>query len=155
MYKSIFYDSKNKPDQPQKEALVDFLFEHLDHYGDPKGYILKAIDYAIKEVESFGGFVLQLSHEENIIGAVVINRTGMDGYIPANILVYIAIHHDYRGRGLGKELVKKTLQNTQGGVALHVEPDNPAKILYEKFGFTSKYLEMRFQPQKELWPTSH
>jgi hypothetical protein len=23
-----------------------------------------------------------------------------------------------------------------------VEPDNPAKILYEKLGFTNKYLEM-------------
>ncbi len=155
MYKSILYESKNKPDPAEKKALVDFLFEHLDQYGDPKEHILKAINYAVKEVESFGGFVLQLSHEDQIIGAVVINRTGMDGYIPGNILVYIVVHHDYRGKGLGKELLKEALQHTNGGVALHVEPDNPARILYEKFGFTNKYLEMRFQPQKELWPTLH
>jgi ribosomal protein S18 acetylase RimI-like enzyme len=33
----------------------------------------------------------------------------------------------------------------EGDIALHVEPDNPAKILYEKLGFTSKYLEMRLK----------
>jgi ribosomal protein S18 acetylase RimI-like enzyme len=33
--------------------------------------------------------------------------------------------------------------NLRGNIALHVEPDNPAKILYEKLGFTNKYLEMR------------
>jgi ribosomal protein S18 acetylase RimI-like enzyme len=84
---------------------------------------------------------------DRTIGAVVINKTGMDGYIPGNILVYIAIHRDYRGKGLGKELMKKALSEASGDVALHVEPDNPAKKLYEKFGFTNKYLEMRYKQQ--------
>jgi len=39
--------------------------------------------------------------------------------------------------------MQHAINNTHGGIALHVEPDNPAKILYEKLGFTNKYLEMR------------
>jgi ribosomal-protein-alanine N-acetyltransferase len=35
------------------------------------------------------------------------------------------------------------IENTEGNIALHVEPDNPAKNLYERMGFTNKYLEMR------------
>jgi len=69
----------------------------------------------------------------------------MSGYIPDSILVYIATHRDYRGKGLGKKMMEKTLEITDGDVKLHVEPENPAKFLYEKFGFTSKYLEMRYK----------
>ncbi|MFN2431167.1 MAG: GNAT family N-acetyltransferase, partial [Cryomorphaceae bacterium] len=46
-------------------------------------------------------------------------------------------------QGVGKELMKRIIDHTDGGIALHVEPENPAKFLYEKFGFTNKYLEMR------------
>lgn len=35
------------------------------------------------------------------------------------------------------------IEMANGGIALHVEPDNPARYLYEKLGFTHKYLEMR------------
>jgi len=67
----------------------------------------------------------------------------MAGYIPENILVYIAVHKDYRGKGLGKDLMLKTFDKAEGSIKLHVEPENPARYLYEKLGFTSKYLEMR------------
>ncbi|WP_016778872.1 GNAT family N-acetyltransferase [Anaerophaga thermohalophila] len=147
MYQTNIYSSDNLPSEPQKQEIVDFLFTHLDRFGDPKEDITKAIDYSLKISESFGGFVLQMKDADRTIGAVVINKTGMDGYIPGNILVYIAIHRDYRGKGLGKELMKKALSEASGDVALHVEPDNPAKKLYEKFGFTNKYLEMRYKQQ--------
>ncbi|HAS45531.1 MAG TPA: GNAT family N-acetyltransferase, partial [Microscillaceae bacterium] len=75
------------------------------------------------------------------------NETGMKDYIPENILVYIAVHQEYRGAGLGGQLVEKALTSVKGSVALHVEPDNPAKRLYERMGFTNKYLEMRWQPK--------
>ena len=85
--------------------------------------------------------------EENIIkAAVVVNKTGMDGYIPAHILVYIAVHESMRGKGIGKEIMQQVMDKAKGGIALHVEPDNPAKKLYERLGFTNKYLEMRYQP---------
>ena len=78
-------------------------------------------------------------------GAVVVNDTKMGGYIPQNILVYIAVDAAQRGKGIGKKLMQEAIANATGGIALHVEPDNPAKRLYESLGFTNKYLEMRLQ----------
>jgi ribosomal protein S18 acetylase RimI-like enzyme len=73
----------------------------------------------------------------------------MEDYIPENILVYIAVDGDYRGKGIGKKLMEKTIEQADGNIALHVEPDNPAKYLYEKMGFTNKYLEMRLDKKSK------
>lgn len=126
-----------------REDIADFLYEHLDEYGDAKKHILKCISYAFGEKEGQGGFVLIAEEEGTIVGCVIINDTNMGGYIPEHILVYIAVHGDYRGKGIGKSLMERVIEQTEGDIALHVEPENPAKFLYEKFGFTNKYLEMR------------
>jgi ribosomal protein S18 acetylase RimI-like enzyme len=123
--------------------IAEFLENHLDNFGDKREHIIKAIEYAMNPEK--GGFVLLNTENNKINGAVVINQTGMDGYIPANILVYIAVHKEQRGKGLGRKLMVEVMNKTKGGIALHVEPDNPAKFLYEKLGFTHKYLEMRYQ----------
>lgn len=123
------------------EKIADFLYEHLDQFGDPKEAILKCLAYVFNPGR--GGFVVIAHENQTVRGAVVINETGMDGYIPENILVYIAVHQGERGKGLGKKLMQKAMDTAQGAIALHVEPDNPARKLYEKLGFTHKYLEMR------------
>ena len=129
----------------ERAQVVDFLFNNLEQYGDPKADIFKCVDYALNYGSHPGGLIITAWHGDTIVGAVVINRTGMTGYIPDNILVYIATHSDHRGKGIGKELMKLALEQTDGDIALHVEPDNPAKLLYEKLGFTNKYLEMRWK----------
>lgn len=142
------YTPFSKPSYLQKGKIVEFLFDHLDEYGDPREDISNCIDYAMKEVSSEGGFVV-VAHEENeIAGAVIVNKTGMKGYIPENILVYIAVSRAHRGKGVGKQLMKKAIAQAEGDIALHVEPENPAKFLYEKLGFTNKYLEMRLTKDK-------
>ncbi|NLZ94985.1 MAG: GNAT family N-acetyltransferase [Bacteroidales bacterium] len=148
MSKTIVFNSDNKPTLTEKENIINFLFENLQEYTDPASDIKKAIDYALQETPSFGGFVLVSYLNNSIVGAVVINQTGMKDYIPENILVYIAIHHQHRGKGLGKKLVKEAIETAEGNIALHVEPNNPARHLYEKLGFSSKYLEMRFNKKK-------
>lgn len=129
------------------DEVADFLAEHLDQYGDKREDIMKCIKYALSTEPGFGGFVLSARDNENgeIVGAVIINETGMQGYIPENLLVYIAVHGGYRGKGLGKGLMKQAMDTAKGDIALHVEPDNPARYLYEKLGFTNKYLEMRYK----------
>jgi len=142
------YDKITKPTADEKSDIIDFLFQHLENFGDKKEDIEKAINYALKETISFGGFILQGFHNGKMAGAVVVNKTGMNGYIPENILVYIATHKDLRGIGIGKKLMLKAIETAEGDVALHCEPDNPARFLYEKIGFTNKYLEMRYITKK-------
>lgn len=123
------------------DRIASFLEQHLDQYGDKKDDILKCISYVFKPER--GGTILLAIEDGEIIGAVITNETGMGGYIPEIILVYIAVHKEHRGRGLGKQLMQKIVDETEGNIALHVEPDNPACHLYRKIGFTNKYLEMR------------
>ncbi len=138
-----FYTPQDDVTEQQKKEVADFLFEHLDQFGDEYDAIMRCINFALDDKEKFGGFILVAKENGKIAGAVIINKTGMEGYIPENILVYIAVHKDYRGKGLGKELMLKTFDKAEGSIKLHVEPENPARFLYEKLGFTSKYLEMR------------
>jgi len=126
------------------QKISEFLFKHLEQYGDPIDQIQACLNYVFDPDK--GGFVaLAYTDDQEIMGATIVNETGMSGYIPENILVYIAVDSLTRGQGLGKALMQMALEQAKGNVALHVEPDNPAKNLYQKLGFTNKYLEMRFE----------
>jgi len=142
-YVKIF-TPEQKPTDEEYTSIANFLKIHLEEYGDKLEDIKKAMNFALTTENSFGGKIIVKHIDDKIVGSVVLNQTGMKGYIPENILVYIAVHHDYRGRKLGKELINKAIEISEGDIALHVEADNPAKFLYEKLGFTNKYLEMRF-----------
>lgn len=144
---SLIKSDNDNPTTFTRDDIADFLFDHLDQYGDEKKSILKCIAYAFGDGPGQGGFILVAHQNEEILGVVIINRTNMSGFIPENILVYIAVHEKTRGQGVGKALMQKIIDETDGDIALHVEPDNPAKFLYEKFGFTNKYLEMRLKKQ--------
>jgi ribosomal protein S18 acetylase RimI-like enzyme len=123
------------------QIIANFLFTHLEQYGDKTEDILKCIDYAMNPNK--GGSIIVGLDNEKIVGVVILNNTNMGGFIPENILVYIAVDNSQRGKGFGKKLMQKAIDTAKGDIALHVEPDNPAKGLYEKLGFTNKYLEMR------------
>jgi ribosomal-protein-alanine N-acetyltransferase len=145
MNKTTVFNAVDKPTNKEKEEIIDFLFEHLQEFGDPKKDIKKAIDYSLEEFTSFGGFTMVLFDSDSIVGATIINKTGMGGYIPENILVYIATHKEHRGKGFGKTLMHNAIASCEGDIALHVEASNPAKYIYEKLGFTNPYLEMRLK----------
>lgn len=139
------YSYSNKPSTKEQLSIVNFLFHHLGEYGDLKEDINKAIEYTLDDNPLKGGVMIVALEDDKLLGATVINKTGMEGYIPENILVYIAVHEDARGKGVGTGIMNKAITHTDGDIALHVEPHNPAKKLYEKLGFTNKYLEMRLQ----------
>ena len=127
-----------------KEQFINFLFVHLDRFGDPKDAITKSVNYALSDNEAKGGFLLAAWLDNELVGALVMNSTGMGGYIPDNILVYVAVDAEKRGHGIGRKIIEKSFKVAEGDVKLHVEYDNPAKRLYERLGFTNKYAEMRY-----------
>jgi len=129
-----------------KKGFAQFLHDSLDRFRDPVEDIEKAIDYAFSDESGKGGFVLTAYNDESeLVSGLVMNETGHSGYIPENILVYIATKPDQRGKGIGKQVMDKALEEAGTDVSLHVEYDNPAKRLYERIGFESKYAEMRYK----------
>ena len=120
----IIDQATGKDEQLTNDLIADFLVQHLDQFGDKKEFILKCLDYVFNPDR--GGFVVVAHEGMHIAGAVIINETGMDGYIPENILVYIAVDKAFRGQGLGKKLMALTMERAKGSIALHVEPDNPS-----------------------------
>jgi len=140
------YHSTDKPlTNDEAEQVTTFLHEHLDRYGDKRDHIRACVDYASGVDRPGGTVIIAYDHSGTMVGATVICKTGMHGYIPDNILVYIAVRADQRGQGVGAQLMQEAKQQTEGDIALHVEADNPARHLYEREGFTNPYLEMRWR----------
>jgi DNA-binding MarR family transcriptional regulator/ribosomal protein S18 acetylase RimI-like enzyme len=134
----------NMPRGADLPKLVDFLHESLKPYEDTTEDIERGIRDALTAPGREGGFLLIAEAYEKILGALVMQRTGMRGYVPENILLYVAVSPEMRGYGLGSLLVERAVHAVEGSVKLHVEYDNPARRLYERIGFTSKYAEMRY-----------
>lgn len=140
------WDEQHPLTTTKQNELVDFLYTHLQEYGDEKKDIASCLNYAMNRISDrpTSGTVFSAYVQDDLVGVAVVNETGMRDYIPENILVYLATHSEYRGQGIASELIKEVIGSCRGSIALHVEHDNPAKRLYEKLGFTNKYSEMRF-----------
>jgi len=143
----VVHKSNDLPQEISQKDLVDFLYEHLGRFRDTPSAINKAIDYAFSTKRGKGGFVILAFAENKLCGVLVMNKTGMQEYIPENILVYIAVDKSKRNMGIGSSILQEALKISDGDIALHVEYDNPAKHLYERCGFTTKYAEMRWHKE--------
>lgn len=145
--KIVRKESDFSEDFKQQDA-VDFLYQHLDEFGDTKKSINASIDYALSKDGGKGGFVIIAYYDGKLVGVLITNNTGMSGYIPEHILVYVAVDASLRGKGIGRKIVEKCFELCEGDVKLHVEFENPAKRLYERVGMTNKYAEMRYTKKK-------
>ncbi|MDD4349941.1 MAG: GNAT family N-acetyltransferase [Opitutales bacterium] len=142
---SLIQTLRDLPEWISVDSLTGFLHTHLKPYEDTPQDIRKGLDYALSDEPGKGGFVLIAHEGSNIQGALVMLKTGMEGFVPGNLLLFIAVHNDLRGKGIGGRLIGEAKQHADGDVCLHVEYDNPAKRLYERSGFSTKYAEMRFK----------
>ena len=132
------------PEWAKREDLVRFFHETMAPWNDTEQDVDAALDYVFSDAEGKGGFLALLRHEGRLGGALAMLSTGMSGYVPAHILLFVTVDPSTRGKGLGKRLIEHALAQCPGDVKLHVEYDNPAKRLYERLGFTTKYAEMRY-----------
>lgn len=128
-----------------RDQFVDFMFLHLEQYGDAREDIDKCLTYAFSSEKSEGGFALAAFDDGELAGGLIMNRTGMANYIPDWVLVYVAVDGSRRGKGIGRKIIEEAISHCDGDIKLHVEYDNPAKRLYERIGFTNKYAEMRLK----------
>ena len=92
-----------------------------------------------------------VSEENRIVGAIVVNQTGMEGFSPNYICVYVTVEDDHDQRDVVLfHLLQKAIEHTNGDIAMHVKPDNPALRVYEKLGFEARYLELRLDKKRVI-----
>lgn len=141
-FQTTLYNAFTGISPAEKSAVVRFLYEHNSNAS--KKDIQEAVEYAVKHKPSFGGFIFMAHVDRKIIAVIVANKTGMEGYNPKIIFIYVTLHKSHRRRQkVVRELLKKAIRYADGDIALHVEPNNPALKLYQRLGFQSNLLELR------------
>ena len=130
----------------EMEVLEEFLYEVIfipEGIDKPSRDIIKAPELQIY-IKDFGtqrgDYYLVAEVENQIIGAAwsrIINDYGyIDDETPS---LSISLHKEYRGQGIGTELMKQLLKllKSEGfrKVSLSVQKANYASKMYEKLGF--------------------
>ncbi len=125
--------------------IVNFVYRNQVGTRDNLDSIFKSVDYALSPFKYQGGFILIAQHQNNLTGAVVINRTNMEGYNPRNLMTYLAIDSLNTVKGLDKKLLNKAIEITMGDLACHISIDSPMIGLFEEVGFEKNYFELRMK----------
>lgn len=129
-----------------RAQLETFLHEYMKPWQDPLDQVRRAMDDCWSPQPGRGGFMILAARDGVLAGVCVMLRTGMGGYVPEWLLLMISVDPALRGQGVGEQVARRALAEAGGAVKLHVEHENPARHLYERLGFHSKYAEMRFLP---------
>ena len=140
------YDSYTGITPPYSAAMVQLIRQ----YGDAENgeEISEALDYALKNKPSFGGYIFSCWDNYKLIACVVVNQTGMSKYNPGYLLAYAVTHPDCKeGDVILQDLVQKAVQHAKGEIALHLKPNHPGIALFKRIGFEEEYVELRMNAQ--------
>jgi GNAT superfamily N-acetyltransferase len=143
------FDAYSRLSTMEISRITNFLYEHSGEFRDKKRAIRKSISYASKEISGLGGYVFVMEHQNNILGALVVNKIGMNEYLTENIFVYLAVSDSYRGKGIAKKLINYAINYCQGNISAFISLDDSVKELFEEAGFKPRNIEMRLQRSKE------
>ncbi|WP_100612029.1 hypothetical protein [Confluentibacter lentus] len=118
------FDAYSKLSFMDISRITKFIFEHSGAYRDSKSAIKKSLLYAIKEIPGLGGYVFVLEHKNEVLGVLVINKTGMNEYIPENILVYLVINKNHDEDAIKEKLINYTMNYCKGDIALYINKES-------------------------------
>ncbi len=135
---------KIRPIQPSDNpAIADIIRKSLEEYGENKPgtvYTDPTTDILYELFQQSGSVYFIALHDDKVIGGCGIYPTNKlpDGY---GELVKLYLHKSYRGKGLGRKLMQKSIDEARklGYSHLYLESIpalNQAVYLYEKMGFT-------------------
>ena len=121
MTSTKLYNSFPRMSYQKKIALINFIYFNQEGSSLNKSTITHLMDYALKEISSFGGFVVTEENEVEILGAMVVNNTGMEGYMPNNLIVASAFLQSPGKEGSKKRILQKIMHATRGDAALFIK----------------------------------
>jgi ribosomal-protein-alanine N-acetyltransferase len=116
------------------DEIARFINDQLPNNELPA--IKSAIGSAMKKSNSFGGILMTYYDEQDsLVGAMVVNKTGMKEFFPENILSYIAIHTDFRRLGLGTLMLDDAVKICKGKIFVQLPDVDSSLSFFKKHGF--------------------
>jgi len=125
------YDAFSTMNFFKKTALVEFLCAVNEIPASKRERVVQSIDYALKETISFGGFIVSLEKEDKFIGAVIVNKSGMGGFLPDNLVVLSGVAPVAAQEEIIALLLKEADMYTMGNIAIvsQTEQTNEVQLL--------------------------
>lgn len=137
------YDAFSGMSSGEKMALVNFLRNNSE--AQDASTILDAVDYALKNKPSFGGYIFTCWENNRLIAAVLVNKTGMSGPTPSCQMMYACLDKQYEDEPeILQRLVKKAIRQAKGEIGLRLRPNHPALSIFRSLGFQEEYVDLRF-----------
>jgi len=118
----------------KKVSLINFICDYQENTSLNKSIITHLIDYTLKEIFSFGGFVVTEETDNELLGVMVVNNTGMEGYMPNNLIVASAFLPNIGKEGSKKRILQKIMHITRGDATLLVKNAHQQKSTSNNFG---------------------
>ncbi len=129
----------------EKARIVRFIRENAGHDRYTAEEITEAVECAVKERPSFGGFILTAIRDGEMLGVVVVSHTGTENVMPRHRLTLLAIDQRYRQNGVAHGLIEKAVEQSGGDLALQLPAEDEQAGFFEKMGFQKRFVEMRFK----------
>lgn len=154
MFHQNLYDAYTGISFSKKNAIVQFLQKHLESSWVKEAAILKAVEYATKEIPSFGGFVLTAEENQEIVAALIVNKTGLSGLMPEYIAVLQATKSIAKGKVIARKLEEKAITLAQGDIANLFTDYGPKELMLEDMTPAAKLMPIQTNKDKQIKATA-
>ena len=101
------------PEWLTEEEMITFFHETMKPFEDEPGDIKAALDYMYSKNGGKGGFLMVSRVNGELGGALLMLNTGMGGYVPENILLFVTIDPKLRGQGIGRRMMTDLYRRLQ------------------------------------------
>jgi hypothetical protein len=116
----------------ERQQLLLFIKAHLGKNSEIP--CEQALDYALKLIPSFGGFVIVAYQDIFPIGCLIVNKTGMEGFGPGHIISVAYQHPQFTSYPeIMATLITKAIEFTGGDVSYYLRPDRLQKEFIRQF----------------------
>jgi [ribosomal protein S18]-alanine N-acetyltransferase len=142
------YNAFNPIPSFEKQTLIEFIHKNYKEQSSLLN-IKKSVAYAIKDrfiinsSYSHGGVIILACDKSDIVGGLVLNKTGLDEIYPENIIMYIATETSYRMNGIARKMIQLAREFSNGGITIYIHPNNPNSQFLSKSGFNNSMLQMK------------
>ena len=134
MTSTKLYNSFPRMSYQKKTNLINFICDYQEDTSLDKPTIAHLVDSALKEVSSFGGFVVTEEKQEEVLGVMIVNNTGMEGYMPNNLIVLGAFLPNIGKEGSKKRILQKIMHLTRGEAALIIKASDNSENSLRNLG---------------------